>query len=99
MGLGLKAGQMQQGYDQSLIDADMKKWNFEQQAPWLATQQKLNMLPQPGGAQPAQPGMSPWEGAMQGAQAGLGLYDAYQGATSGGVNGDINSWINDPSMF
>ena len=85
MGLGLKAGQMQQGYDQSLIDADMKKWNFEQQAPWIATQAKLDMLPSPGGAQAGQPGMSPWEGAMQGAQAGLGLYDAWNTATSPGA--------------
>ena len=74
LGLGLKAGQIQQGYDQSLIDAEQKKWNFEQQAPWLSMQNKLGMMPSPGGVQQGTPGMSAWEGAMQGINTGLGIY-------------------------
>lgn len=84
LGLGLKSGQIQQGYDQSLIDAAMQKHNFEQNAPWIATQQKLNMLPSPGQPTQGTPGANPFLTAMQGAQAGLGLYDAYQGSKGGG---------------
>lgn len=88
MNTALAAGQMQQGYDQSLIDADMAKWNFEQQAPWVALQTQLGMLPGPGGVSPGVPGMSPWEGAMNGAMMGMGVYNAGQGAGWwGGGNG------------
>jgi hypothetical protein len=77
LGLGLQAGQLQQGYDQSLIGADKAKWDYEQQAPWIAKQQKLNMMPKAGGAQAAPAGgYSPWQGAMQGGMAGLGIYGA-----------------------
>lgn len=76
LGLGLKAGQIQQGYDQSLIDAAMKKHNFEQQAPWTALQTQLSMLPGPGQVKAGVPGMSPWEGAMNGAITGAGAYGA-----------------------
>ncbi len=78
LGIGLQAGQIQQGYDQSLIDSQMKKWNFEEQAPWIATQQKLSMLPKPGGYESSTPGMTPWQGAMEGSKAALGLYDAWK---------------------
>lgn len=81
LGLGLQAGQIQQGYDQSLIDAQMAKHNFEQQAPWLATENKLNMINgQKMGSAPQTTGMNPWQGAMQGALGGLGLYGAGQKA-------------------
>ena len=77
LGMGLQAGQLQQGYDQSLIDAEMAKHNFGQQAPWLALQNQLNMVnAQKMGSAPQTTGMSGWEGALQGAQTGLGIYDA-----------------------
>lgn len=92
LGLGLQAGQIQQGYDQSQIDADMAKWNFEQQAPWTALDTQLGMINQQkmGGA-PGNVGLNPWEGLLQGAQTGLNVYNAGQEAFGwgGGGGGDV----------
>lgn len=96
--MGMNAGQFQLGYDQSLIDAEMDRWNFEQMAPWTALQTQLGMLPGPGGFSPGTPGMSPWEGALQGAQAGLGLWDAFGNANSGGNSGGMISNYNWSTM-
>ncbi|MGB2337722.1 MAG: hypothetical protein ACPH5V_10435, partial [Alcanivorax sp.] len=95
MDMGLQAGQLQQGYDQSLVDADIARWNFEQQSPWMTAQNKLAMLPSPGGYTPGTPGMSSFEGAVNGAQAGLGIYNAGQDAGwwgSGGTGGGGYEW-------
>jgi hypothetical protein len=76
LGLGLRAGQMDQGYQQSLIDSQMKKHNFEQQAPWIDQNQRLAMMKNfEMGTMPQTQGMSGWEGALQGAESGLGVYD------------------------
>ena len=68
LNMGAKAGTFQQAYDQSLIDADKAKWDFEQQAPWTAVGQKVNWVNQGRGGAPSNTGASPWEGALNGAQ-------------------------------
>jgi hypothetical protein len=76
LGLGLRAGQYDQDYAQSLIDAQMKKHNFEQQAPWIDQNQRLAMMKQfEMGAMPQTQGASAWETGLQGLQSGLGVYD------------------------
>lgn len=72
LGMGLDAGKFQLGYDQSEIDALIKKHNFEQQAPWIATQTKMGMMPGPGNPVAGVPGLTAWEGALQ---AGLPWID------------------------
>jgi hypothetical protein len=89
LNLGLQAGQLQQGYDQSLTDADVARHNFGQQAPWIAQRERMDMLNSTrSNYTPGTPGMSPWEGAMQGAQGALGLYNGMQnsGMFGGGGN-------------
>lgn len=97
LGMGFDAGQYQLGYDQSLIDAEMDRWNYNQQAPWTALSTQLGMLPGPGGVQPSVAGMSPFEGMMQGAMAGAGLYGAGQDMGWWGVPPSTGGYkYNDP---
>jgi hypothetical protein len=70
LGLGFAAGDYQQRYNQSLIDAEKTKWDFEQNAPMMHLQNQLGMMPGPGGFAPATPGMSVGQGIM----GGLGSY-------------------------
>jgi hypothetical protein len=86
----LAAGQGVQGYDQSLINADMDRFNFEQQAPWtaLAAQNEMINANRLGSApSPGPVGMNTWESLTGGAQAGLGLYQGGMDAGWWGGNG------------
>ena len=90
LGVGMEAGQAQQLYDQSLIDAEMDKWNYNQMAPWIATEQQNNMiLAHRMGSTPHTTGASAWETGLQGLQAGLGIYSAGQDA---GWWGQVPGW-------
>lgn len=98
IGMGQQAGVADLGYAQSLIDAEMAKWNFGQNAPWTALQTQMGMLPRYGNAMGAQlppgfgqGGQSGFANALQGAQAGLGIYGMGQDAGwwgGGGGGGD-----------
>lgn len=88
------AGQYLRDFDQQNIQADMDRWNFEQQAPWTALQNQLSMFmgALPGAPSQGAPGMTSWEGALQGAQAGLGLGNALNGMfNQGGGGGGFNN--------
>jgi hypothetical protein len=68
-------------YDQSVIDADKAKWDWEQQAPWDYQYMQQSMLPTFGNALGAPlpsgfgtGGQSSAAGALEGLWAGLGLY-------------------------
>ena len=80
IGMQNQAGQQQNQYAQSLIDAQMDKWNFNQQAPWADLQMR-NQLAQswmnPGAIQY---GNSPFQNILAGAQTALGGYQAGQDA-------------------
>lgn len=85
MGLGLEAGKIQDLYNQSIINADKAKWDFEQNAPMAHLTSQLGLIPGPG--QPVQAsGPSNWEAAIQGAQAGLGIWGMGQDAGWWGSN-------------
>lgn len=79
LGQASAAGQTRQAYDQSMIDAQRERWDFNQNAPRqnLMDIYNANMGARLGG-QPGYSGTSGFEGAIQGIQAGLGLYDWYQ---------------------
>jgi hypothetical protein len=70
------AGQVRQAYDQSMIDAQRERWDFNQQAPRqnLMDIYNANMGARLNG-QPGYSGTSPAQGAIQGAQLGLGVLD------------------------
>lgn len=96
LGMGLNAGQIQQGYDQSLIDADKAKWDFEQNAELAHIQNQLGTIPGPGGYS-VTPGADPFAMAMQGMQTGLGIYGAGKDAGWwGGGGGHIGSGWDNP---
>lgn len=99
IGMGQQAGLADLGYDQSLIDAEMAKWDFEQSAPWTALQNQMYMLPKFGNAMGASApsnfgtgGTSAAADAWQGAMAGLGIYGMGQDAGwwGGGGGSDYN---------
>lgn len=75
------AGEYFRDFDQSNINADMARHSFEQQAPYQHIQDQLSLMMGsiPGG-QMGNTGMNPWEGALLGAQTGLGVYGAGQDA-------------------
>ena len=85
-GLGNNAAMVQgglgfQGYDQSLLNADKAAWDFGQSQPWLDEANRISLLNQtvtPGSGAQIQPGMGGFAGAINGAQAALGLYDAFK---------------------
>jgi len=103
IGMGIGAGQQDLGYQQSIIDAERAKWDFNQNAPWIAQQQKMAMLPRFGNAMgtPLPPGFgtggtSAFAGALQGMQSGLGIYGMGQDAGwwgGGGGGGSQPSWL------
>jgi hypothetical protein len=83
LGAGMTAGGALQNYEQSLIDARMREHMFNQTMPFQHLTNQMNLMRSQGlasGSAP-QPGMSPFQGAVQGAQGLLGLYGAYQDAT------------------
>jgi hypothetical protein len=76
LGMGLDAGNRQFGYDQSVIDAEKAKWDYNQNLPMRHLSNQMGMIPGPGGYTPAGPQPSPWAGALNGASMGMGLYGA-----------------------
>jgi hypothetical protein len=78
LGLQNEAGMFQQGYDQSQIQAQMAKHNFEQQSPWEALAQRNNLTQSWVNPNAIQYGASPFDTALNVAEAGMGLYTAYQ---------------------
>jgi len=76
IGLQNRAGMQQQGYDQSLIDAQMDKWNYEQQAPWLAQGQLQDFTNQWINPNAMNYGNSPFQNALAVAQTAAGVAQA-----------------------
>jgi hypothetical protein len=80
MNAGMTAGQTQQGYDQSVLDDDVARWNFNQSQPYDFLNNQLNLYnggrSQSGGTGGGGVGMNGFEAATQGAQLGLGIYGA-----------------------
>lgn len=94
----LQAGQMQDAYGQQLINADISRHDFNQQAPWMGLGQYSNMINQmPGGygTTTTSGGQgSQMAGAAGGAMTGASLgmmtgnpYVAAAGAGAGGLYG------------
>lgn len=93
-------GEYYRGFDQQNIDADRERWDYNQNLGMNHLNNQLSMMM---GNMPNSPnagmtyGMSPGEGAMQGAQFGMGLYGAGQeagwwgqGNSGGGWDGSID---------
>ena len=89
MGLAQNAAGIQQGYDQSLVDADVQRHNFEQNEPWNRQQNMQNLTNQwRNNASFQDSGMSLLEGAFNGAQAGAGIYNAFAPVFNQGGGGN-----------
>jgi hypothetical protein len=89
-------GQQQQGYQQDLINAEMAKWNFNQQAPWQSLAQYQQMVTGNYGGQGTATQTTPTAtpnralSAMGGAAAGFavgGPVGAVAGLVLGGLFG------------
>jgi hypothetical protein len=99
LGLGLQGGMGFQNYDQSLINADMARFNYNRDQPWIDDAERMNMLNMtvaPGGTAPgAQPqGPGALGGAMSGFQMAGGLYDAFKpmfGTSTASVTGGLDT--------
>jgi hypothetical protein len=81
IGMQMAGGNFQDAYNQSLIDADMNKWNFEQQAPWVDQQQRQALTQSWVNPGAIQYGNSPFQNLLAVGQTALGL--ASGGADSG----------------
>ncbi len=97
--LQLGGGQGFQDQIQRVIDEDMARYNFNQQAPMNNYQQQLALLTQtlPGGGQLPNTANT-FDRLTQGAQMGMGLYDAFRGIGGGSTQPDIwnipsNDWL------
>ena len=82
LGMMLSGGQGFQQQDQLGINEDIARFNFNQQAPWDYYRNQIAMLgsttPAGAGINPQQtPGASGLQMGLQGAMAGLGLYNAF----------------------
>lgn len=98
-------GQAGQGYDQynqNLINSDIEKWNYLQNADWNYLNDYIGLLNGATGSSsttkaPGQAGMSPLTGALGGAMAGASLGSAIPGvgtlfgALGGGLLGGLGS--------
>jgi hypothetical protein len=94
-------GQAGQGYDQynqNLINADIEKYNYNQNSDWNFLNDYIGLLNGASGSsstvkQPGQAGMSPLTGALGGAMSGASLGSAFGpigtgiGALAGGLFG------------
>ena len=99
LGLANQAGQTQQAYAQSLIDAQREKWDWNQNAPWndQANRQALTQSWAVGNPY-TDAGMSPFEGIAQGALTGLGAFGAGQDAGWWGSGSPTNTVFNPRSV-
>lgn len=93
---GLQVGGIRQNYDQSLTDADVARWNFNQQEPSDFLARKMELFNSGAMGSPGQrgtPSPSALERAWQGARAGIGFYQGgrdagWWGGGSGGGSTD-----------
>jgi hypothetical protein len=76
MQAGFGAGQAQQNYDQSVINADKKKWDYNQNLEMNHLQNRMDMIPGPGQHQNAPASPSNLTAGLNGAQTGMGIYGA-----------------------
>ena len=93
IGLQTGAGEFLQGYDQNVLQGDIDRWNFEQQEPGRHLSQQLGLY---GGqmmsGNPYVADPSVLSKAMQGAQAGMGLFTGLSGSgLFGGPSGGYGS--------
>lgn len=93
--IGLKnaAGQYEQQHNQNRIDNKTRAYMYNQDAPYNDLQARFNMQNAglPGGqGGPGVPGMSRWEGGIQGFQNGMGMVNAYNDIWGSGYAAPAN---------
>lgn len=86
MAIGQTGANIQQGYDQSLIDADVARWNYEQQAPWIDQQQRQQLTQSWANPGAIQYGASPFQTGLDAATGLAGLYSGWPQGGGGGYN-------------
>jgi hypothetical protein len=103
LGQAYTAGQVRQGYDQTMIDADKARFDFNQTAPRqnLMDIYNANMGSRLRG-EAGYSGTSSAQGAIQGGQAAMGFLDWYQNRPQSGQVGSPNTvnnggWQSDPN--
>ena len=89
IGMQMQGGTFQDAYNQSLIDSQMDKWNFEQQAPWVAQGQLQNLTNQWINPSAMQYGNSPFQNLLAVGQTAAGI--ASGGADAGWWGGGGSS--------
>lgn len=97
--LPLQVGEYMRGYDQQLIDADVARWNYDQNRPWETLSNKINMANALIG-QPVTPyttGANWLQAGSQAAGFGRGLYSNLSDIFGWGkpTGGDNSQVIND----
>ena len=97
--LPLQVGEYMRNFDQQNIDADVARWTYDQNRPWQTLGNKINLanslIGQP--VTPQQTGLDPLSGAIQGLQAGLGIYGAGQNAGWWGTPQTVNQNVYTPN--
>lgn len=91
----LGVGDYLRNITQQKYDANMARWNFNQNRRMDHLRNRLSLIPGPGGYQPAAPSVSPFVQGLYGANAGLNLYSAGQNA---GLWGQPQYNVNAPIM-
>ena len=93
IGMQMAGGNFQDAYNQSLIGADMDKWNFEQNAPWADQQQRQQLTQSWLNPGAIQYGNSPFQNALAVGQTAAGIASGgadagwWGGGNSGGTSG------------
>lgn len=89
-----QAGNLTDTYQQSLLDADKAKFDYEQTSPWETLQRYQNSISGQYGNAQTQPYFkpNPYLNALGGAATGLGMYNQYQQANKGSTNNSGYDW-------
>lgn len=84
LGLGERAGATQQAYDQSLVSADKARWDYEQNAPWVAQAEQQRLAQMFNNPNAIQYGASPFQTGLNAVTGIAGLYSGLPGLGGGG---------------
>lgn len=94
------AGQVEQGWNQAALDAELKKWQMEQQAPWSGMSELASILGSGGfgtsvqeNQQASNPLLGILQGAMGGASTGAGLATGIGGVAAGAGLSAFAPWM------
>jgi len=100
LNMGNLAGGQQQAYDQSLVDAEKARWDFNQNQPWDQFNRQMQGVNYFRAGGPGGGGTNTgFSNAMNGAQTGMALFNMFNqgGGGGGGVNPNFGGGWNGQS--